>query len=219
MTSEHSKLPQQAGFWAAVILAVGFLVYLGILAVMLISGTGYPPVEPYQTILHFLILFAATMMVFFWATLHTVVPRDRQFFSLASLALIVIFATLTSINRFVALTVVRQSLASGNTAGLQWFLPYAWPSIMLAMEILGWGLFFGLACLCLAPVFVSGKLERAIFWTLLVTGVLCLLSVVGLLLNSMALLGLVAPLAWGLIPAITFILMAIWFKTRADTAR
>jgi hypothetical protein len=51
------------------------------------------------------------------------------------LAYILIFATLTSINRYVALTVVRQSLAAGNTDGLQWFLPYTWPSIMLAGSV------------------------------------------------------------------------------------
>jgi len=55
----------------------------------------------------------------------------------------VIFAAQTSINRYVALTVVRQSLAAGNTDGLQWFLPYTWPSIMLAIEYLAWGFFLG----------------------------------------------------------------------------
>jgi hypothetical protein len=79
---------------------------------------------------------------------------------------------------------VRQSLSSGNTNGLQWFLPYCWPSIMLALEYLAWGFFFGLACIFLALVFTSGRLEQAIFWTLIARGSLSLLAVLGQMIGT-----------------------------------
>jgi hypothetical protein len=124
--------------------------------------------------------------------------------------MIAIFAALTSINRFVALTVVKQSLASGNTNGLQWFLPYQWPSVMLAFEILAWGGFFGLACISLAPVFSKGRLERSIFWALLITGSLSLFAVFGQILNS-TLLSFAGLIAWG--PGFTLVsfLFTKWF--------
>ncbi|HSB66506.1 MAG TPA: hypothetical protein VLD65_08000 [Anaerolineales bacterium] len=147
--------------------------------------------------------------------LNRVSPAERKIFSEISLALIVIFAALTSINRYVGLTVVRQSLATGNTNGLQWFLPYSWPSVMMAMEYLAWGFFFGLACICLAPVFRQGRLEGGIFWTLMATGLFSLLAVAGQVIGSnftsFSPFTLAGVLSWG--PGLTgaVLMLSIWF--------
>ena len=207
---------KQIGFWSGMFLVILGIAYLLLIAVMTISSSGFPPMEPFQTIFHILILITAACMVFFWSILHQVTSVERKVFSQASLAMIVIFATLTSINRYVGLTVVRQSLASGNISGLQWFFPYSWPSVMLALEFLAWGFFFGLACLYLAPVFVSGKLEHAIFWTLITTGFLSLLALLGQIIGSNALdfspFTLAGVIAWG--PGLTTatFLISIWFR-------
>jgi hypothetical protein len=206
------------GFWSAIFMVILGLAYLGLLITMMASGSRFPPVEPFQTMFNILILITAAWMVFFWSILNHVTPGDRKLFSQASLALIVIFATLTSINRYVALTVVKQSLASGNTNGLQWFLPYGWPSVMLALEILAWGFFFGLACLLLAPVFSTGRLERTIFWTLIATGILSILAVPGQMIGSNTLtfnpFTLAGVVAWGPGLTTTTLLMTIWFHKR-----
>jgi hypothetical protein len=207
---------KQLGFWSGIILVLMGIAYLGLIVAMMISGSGFPPVEPFQTMFNVLILFTAGWMVFFWSLLHQAAPAEGKLFSRASLAMIVIFATLTSINRYVGLTVVKQSLASGNTDGLQWFLPYGWPSVMLALEFLAWGFFFGWACICLAPVFRNGKLEHAIFWTLIATGILSLSAALGQVLGSSAtsfsLFTFAGVIAWG--PGLTTAaaLMAIWFR-------
>lgn len=198
------------------VLVILGLVYLGLIAVMMFTGSGFPPVEPFQTMFNILILITASCMVFFWVILNQAAPVERRLFSQASLAFIIIFASLTCINRYVGLTVVKQSLASGITDGLQWFLPYGWPSIMLAVEFLAWGFFFGLACLCLAPVFTHGKLERAISWTLILTGVLSLMAgmgqVIGLNGLRFNLFTLAGTLGWGPGLTIAVALMAIWLK-------
>jgi hypothetical protein len=212
--------PQQrkTGFISAIVLVVLGLAYLGLIIVMILSGAGFPPIEPYLTLVNILVLITAVWMVFFWIILNQVVPEERKLFSQASFALIVIFATLTSINRYVGLTVVRQSLSTGNTNGLQWFLPYSWPSVMLAIEFLAWGFFFGLACLCLAPVFMKGKLERAIFWTLIATGILSLISLLGQVIGADALsfspYTFAGVLGWG--PGLTVVagLIAFWFRNK-----
>ena len=209
---------RRIGFWSGLVLVILGLIYLGLIAVMMLSGSGFPPVEPFQTIFNVLILITTVWMVFFWSILHQVAPVERKLFSQASFAMIVIFATLTSINRYVGLTVVRQSIVSGNTNGLQWFLPYGWPSVMLALELLAWGFFFGLACLCLAPVFVNGKLERTIFWKLILTGILSLLAALGQVNGSNALsftlYTFAGMMAWG--PGLTtaVALLVIWFHRK-----
>lgn len=202
-------LVRRAGLWSGTAYAILQVVYTGLLLAAFI--TGFPPVEPYQTMIHVLTLCGAALLVLLWSVLHSAAPNEKKLFSRASLAMIVIMATLTSINRYVALTVVRQSLASGNSSGLQWFLPYTWPSVSLAIEVLAWGYFFGLACLLLAPVFGQSKLERGIFWTLIITGVLSLLAALGQVFYPTP-LSLAGPLAWG--PGLTLaaVLIVIWFR-------
>lgn len=207
---------RRTGYWSGIILGTLGLAYLGLIVTMIKSGSGFPPIEPFQTLFHILIILTAAWMVFFWSILHQVAPAERKHFSQTSLAMIVIFATLTSIYRYVGLTVVRQSLASSNTNGLQWFLPYSWPSVMLALEFLAWGFFFGLACLYLAPVFVTGKLEHTIFWTLITTGLLSLLALLGQIIGSNTMnfnpFTFAGVIGWG--PGLTTsaFLISVWFR-------
>jgi hypothetical protein len=173
------------------------------------------PGEPYQMIIHILVMLMAAVMVFLWAVLHRSARASKKAFSLASFGLVVALAALTCINRYVALTVVRQSLGSQGSPGLQWFLPYSWPSVMLAIEILAWGFFLGLACLSLALVFRGSPLARAIAWALLATGVLSLCAAVAQIVGSVA-LSVAGLVGWG--PGLTTVsvLMALWYG-RADT--
>lgn len=209
---------KRSGLWSGTILVFLNLLYAGLLANTFISGS-YPPLEPYQTMIHVLTLLGAPLMIFFWSVLHSAASDNKKLFSSASLAMIVVTATLTSINRYVAITVVRQSLPSGASDGLRWFLPYDWPSVMLAIEVLAWGYFFALACLLLAPVFSLGRLERGIFLTLVITGGLSLLSGLGQILrtvNAFSPLSLAGPVAWGPGLTLAYALMLIWFR-KAET--
>jgi hypothetical protein len=156
---------RKLGYWVSLIEIVLAVAYLAAVAAMFITGT-IPPAEPYVSIVSVVSLASAPLFVFLWVILHNTAPSETRIFTQTSLAMVVIFATLTSINRYVALTVVRQSMDMGITDGLNWFMPYGWPSIMAAMEVLAWGFFLGLAFLFLAPIFRKGKLELAIFWTL-----------------------------------------------------
>ncbi len=207
---------RRIGSWCGgVLIFLGFA-YLGLILILLFSGSGFPPVEPYQTIVNGIVLFTAVGLVFFWAILHQALPTGKKLFSRISLAFVIIFAALTSINRYVALTVVRQSLAAGHLDGLQWFLPYGWPSVMLAIEYLAWGFFLGLAFLSLAPVFNRGRLERAIFWTSISVGVLCLIAVVGQMIGSSSVnfspFTLMGVIGWGPGLTVWVVLLTSWLR-------
>ena len=206
----NSSMVYKLGFRLGISLVALGIAYMALLAIMMVSGSGFPPVEPYTTLFSVLILVTALIMIFYWIILYSSLSPENKLYGLTSLIMIAIFAALTSINRFVALTVVKQSLASGYTDGLEWFLPYQWPSVMLAIEILAWGGFFGLACLSLAPAFSKGRLERTIFWALLLTGSLSLISVFGQIINS-TFLNFAGLIAWG--PGFTLVsfLTTKWF--------
>ena len=77
--------------------------------------------------------------------------------------MITILAALTGITRYAQILLVPQALAAGKTDGLELFRVYGEFSLMADIKVLAWGVFLGLALLCLAPVFRKRKLERGSF--------------------------------------------------------
>ncbi|MGW4800960.1 hypothetical protein ACWEPC_51925 [Nonomuraea sp. NPDC004297] len=203
------------GTWAGAGFVALTLLYLALLTVMTAQGLPFPPQEPYTTAFHVIMLLSALVMVPLWCAVHLAVPAGRQVFTLAATAFAVMLAVVVCANRFVALTMVRQSPGLGRTAGLEWFQPYGWPSLMFAFELLGWGLFFALACLFLAAAFRGRGLERGIAAAFGVVGVLSLGGAIALFVDSTALMGAVAPVAWGLGPAVGAVLVVVWLRSGA----
>jgi hypothetical protein len=208
------NLPSKLGFWSSLAGVLLCLVYLlALLGNMLATGS-LQLTEPYQTVISLVILLACPLLVFVAAALHGAIQGSRQILSLLGLSLIVVFAALGGVNRYISLTVVPAAQAAGDTAGLEWIMPYGWPSITSALEMLAWGLFLGLAFLVIAPIFRSDKLGEAIFWTCIVTGLLCFLALLGQVFNAPALMTM-GLLAWGPGLALFLVLMAIWFRKRS----
>jgi hypothetical protein len=198
------------GYWLSIPGIVLGVAYLFLAAAILLFDT-FPPSEPYQTAAAGVILLTAPVLILLWAALRETLPADRKVFATGSLALMIIFGTLTSLNRYVSLTVVPQALGQGRTEGLIWFEPYSWPSIMAAAEILAWGLYLGLALLCLAPAFAEGRLARAIFWSLILSGLLCLTAPLAQALD-LPWLGMLGFLGWGPGLVLVVVLLAFWFR-------
>ena len=202
------------GYWLSLLSLFLGLAYFGIVIAGLASGH-FPPIGWLQALLNAVILISLPVLVLLWVFVHQATPVEKQAFSLGSLLLMVILATVSSINRYNALTVVPQAAAMGVSEGLEWFLPYGWPSVMAAMEVLGFGFYYSLACLCMAPAFGGNKLEKAIFWTLIADGGLSFFGVLSQVLNSIP-LTLLAVLAWGPGTILLTVLWALWFKVQED---
>jgi hypothetical protein len=184
------------------------LIYIGAVIATAASGAGFPPKDLYATIIAVVTIISAPLIVFLWVIIHELTPASSRVWTRTSLSLIIIFATLTSINRYVQITVVRPSLAAGQTEGLKWFLPYGNPSVMASLEQLAWGFFFGLALIALAPAFGRHKL---ILWTLLVSGTFSLCAIIGQLFNISALI-FIGVMAWGPGFLVLLILLTLWFN-------
>ncbi len=144
------------------------------------------------------------------ASLHTVTIPEKKVFSQSSLAFTLLFAISVSINRFTQLGVVRQSIAVGTIEGLNWFLPYGDHSVMLGLEMMGWGWFFGLALLMAAPIFSEGKLHGWIKGLMVLYGVLGIISAIGFLVVSP--ISAIGFIAWGLILFIITGLLMVYFR-------
>jgi hypothetical protein len=204
----QAKSTARLGYWLSWINVVFGALYLGLAMFLLAVPEGFL----FGTnAIAVVILVFAPWLVLEWAVIHHVASKEKRAFTLGSLVFIAILTVLTSINRYNALTVVPHATAMGKTDGLDWFQPYGAPSVMMSIEILGWGWFYGLACLCLAPAFGSDRLERAISWVLVASGVISIGSVIGPILNNMFLNFIGIP-AWGPGFMLLHILLARWFK-------
>ncbi|MGI5269233.1 hypothetical protein ACQEUU_08790 [Nonomuraea sp. CA-218870] len=202
------------GTWAGGGFVALLVVYMAALAVMTVRGLPFPPEEPFATTFHVIMMLAGLIMVPLWCAIHLAAPAGKQVYTLVSLTFVVLCAVCTCANRFVALTMVRQSAGRDAAAGLEWFQPYGLPSLTFTLEMLGWGVFFSLACLFLAPAFWAGGIGVAFG----VTGVLSLGGALGLFLDSTALMGAVAPLAWGIGPAVAVLMVLARLRVRPRDA-
>ncbi len=205
-----TRIATQMIFWSSLSLAAIGLLYAGVLGTVAALGSlTLPPPEPVASFAAVDTIATAVLLVVLVVGIDTVCPPDRRVFSRLSVVFTTMFAVAVTINRFVQLTIVRQSVAAGDVADLRRFLPYDPRSAMFALEILGWGFFFGLAALCLVPVFRGPGLR---VWIARLMGLYALLSLVcalGLVLDSPVVAvgflawGGVLPLAAGLIAVVS----------------
>ncbi|WP_424358873.1 hypothetical protein [Methanocella sp. MCL-LM] len=203
------------GYWSSLAATVCGIVYLLILAGALIFGQfTYPPSETVQTLAGVITLIVCPIIVVMMASLHTVTAAEKKALSLSSLAFTVLFAMAVSINRFTQLGVLRQRAGLGIAEGIEWFLPYGSHSIMLGLEIMGWGWFLGLALLIAASIFSGGALQAWLRWSMVLYGVLGLISAIAFLMASP--LSAIGFIAWGPILFIITGLLAIHFRQAGD---
>jgi hypothetical protein len=210
------KMTLRIGFGAAVFNILGGIAYLIILTILISTGTSTSdPGAPPLVVASALMLIGPLGLIPMWTAIYLSTTNDKKVFSLISLIFVILFCAATSINRWVHLTVVRESLALDITQGLDWFTPYGEHSIMFAIEMLAYGWFLGFALIAIAPVFhrQTTRLEVTLFWAMLVSGVLCLLGGIGELLEIKSILVFMMSMTgWALGLGLINILLAAWFN-------
>jgi enamine deaminase RidA (YjgF/YER057c/UK114 family) len=199
------------GFWSAALTTLGGILYFLVLLAAAMTGKfTFPPAASIQLFGGISSLLFCPVLVVLMASLHSVTPPQKKAWSQAALGFTLLFALAVSINRFSQLGVVRQSLAAGGDPGIGWFLAYGDRSILLGLEILGWGWFLGLAALFAAPLFSTGRLQLWLRWLLVLYGILGLVSAVAFLLASP--LSAIGFAGWGLVLFIITGLLAVYFR-------
>ena len=206
----------QLGFWSALIVLLGGIVYLVSIVWNSDGGFPYPPVPMTKTLAGITVLLMAPALIVLMSCIHAYAPRNKKVVSQIGFTFLVAFAVLALINRFLQFTVLVQ-----QSDGLALFDLYNLHSVALALEMLSWGFFLGLAVLCVAPVFTRGKFEHWIRGLLITAGVLCIASGIGYVLANQlgaanqlfsALEMGFGVLAWAVILPLATALLAVLFK-------
>jgi len=167
----------QFGLRLAWINFVLFVVYDLIVISGIVIGQGVLK-EPYLAIAEVLTLVGALLLILLIAAIHECTPQSAKVFSLTALGWMVLLAGSTVIVHFVNLTLWRQISAQQKIDYVR-FLGWEWPSMMFAIELVAWHLFFGLSMFFAAFAFKGGGWEKAVRITLIAIGLLCILGLIG----------------------------------------
>ena len=207
----NRNIASQLGFWASVLgVIIGGIYLLVLIYAILTDGlVSLASPSPFVQLAGGIgtFLTVPTIVVLFTA-IRYVHEQDNKVLGSLGVNFILLFAATVSINRFVQLTIIQQSLPNVPT-DLTRFLPYGTGSVMFALEILGWGFFSSLAAIFVAPLFSSSRLNNTIRWLFILYAIFSFLSVISFATNIFIPTG---PLAWGPILLVISILLSVYFR-------
>jgi hypothetical protein len=125
-------------------------------------------------------------------------------------------AGLTCCLHFVIFTLSRQAVFAGQS-WLPLFMSFKWPSVVYALDILGWDVFFALSMLFAAPVFRGSRLAASIRALMIASGVLSLAGLSGVALGDMRLrnIGIVGYV--GVFLAVAAFLVVLFYRAVPTT--
>ncbi|MBU2501964.1 hypothetical protein KJ682_11605 [bacterium] len=210
MSGEFSTTARRLGLYSAGCVVVLLVAYAVTLAVgfMSLQSPSDPIGDPMFTILEILIILLMPAMVALMVAIHAWAPAHARTLSLTAVVFMGLLAGVTCSVHFVILTMSRQAAFAGQP-WLPLFLSFEWPSVVYALDILGWDVFFPVAMLFAAPVFGGSRLADGIRWLMIVSGVLALAGLSGVVAGDMQLrnIGIVGYLGVFLIVACLLVVL------------
>lgn len=166
--------------WANFVL---FIVYDLVVITGIVVGQGVLK-EPYLAIAEVMTLVSAPLLILLIVAIHECAPQSANVFSLTALGWMLLLAGSTVIVHFINLTLWRQISIQQKIDYVR-FLGWEWPSMMYAIELVAWHLFFGLSMLFAAFAFKGKGWEKAGRIALIATGLLCIFGLIGPLVGDL----------------------------------
>jgi len=204
------NMASQLGYWAAVFVAVLGVCYLSLLVFHFSTEGFVNPTSGFVPLVAGLTMFLIVQVfVILFTAIRFLNDGDNQVFGSLGVSFAILCAAVVSINRFVQLTVIQQSLPD-VPSDLTRFLPYGAGSVMYSLEWLGWGFFSSLAAVFVAPLFSSTLLSKAIRWLFVLYAILSFIGLIGFMTKTP--IASIAFIAWGPILLALSILLSIYFR-------
>lgn len=203
-----SSLTLKLGMWIAWANVILFFVYD---AVVFVGGAFSGLfVEPYLTIAEVLTIIGACLLVLLMAVIHIAAPVAYKVFSLTAFGWILLLAGFTIAVHFVNLTLLKQ-IDPSERIELARVVGWEWPSMLYAIELAAWHLFFGMSMLFASLVFNGKGVEKTVKIGLLFTGSLCIIGLAGPLIGNLN-WRMMGAFAYGFIFPVVCIYIAFVFK-------
>jgi len=168
---------------ATVVLLVAYAVTLAV-GLASLESPDQPIGDPMFTMLEVVIILMMPAMVALMAAVHAWAPQHAKTLTLTSVVFMGLLAGVTSIVHFCILTLSHQP-EFARQPWLPLVLSFKWPSVVYALDILAWDVFFPLSMLFAAPVFGGGRLAARIRVLMIASGVLSLAGLSGVVTGNM----------------------------------
>ena len=170
---------------ATVILLVAYAVTL-VVGLASLESPQEPIGDPMFTSLEILIIVMMPAMVALMVAVHAWAPMHAKTLTLTSVVFMGLLAGVTSVVHFCVLSLSRQPEFTAQS-WLPMVLSFKWPSVVYALDILAWDVFFPLSMLFAAPVFHGSRLAVWIRVLMIASGVLSLAGLSGVVAGDMQL--------------------------------
>lgn len=215
MGINFSATARRLGIFSAMSFIVMGVAYAITLTIGFLSLTSpqQPIGNPMFSILEILIILMMPVLVALMVAVHAWAPSHAKTLSLTAVVFMGLLAGETCSVHFVILTLSRQAAFAGQP-WLPQLLSFRWPSVVYALDILGWDVFFALSVLFAAPVFGGSRLTESIRMLMIASGVLALAGLGGVLSGNMQLrnIGIVGYL--GVFLVVVCLLAVLFSRTR-----
>ena len=212
MTADFTPTARRLGLYSAIVTVLLLVAYALTLIIGLLSlkSPDQPIGDPMFSILEILIIAIMPAMVALMIAVHAWAPTHLKTLSLAAVVFMGLLAGVTCGVHFVIFTVSHQAAFAGQS-WLPLFFAFKWPSVVYALDILGWDIFFPLSMLFAAVVFSGSRLATWVRWSMIASGVLALAGLSGVAVGDMQLrnIGIVGYVGVFLVVAV---LLAILFQ-------
>jgi hypothetical protein len=188
MSKEFKANARKLGLFSAAATAI-LLVAYAITLVVGLASLEFPeqPIgDPMFSIMEILIIFLMPAMVVLMVAVHIWAPSQAKAFSLTAVLFMSLLAGLTCSLHFVVLTLSWQPSFAAQP-WLPLFISFKWPSVVYALDILGWDVFFALSMLFAAPVFAGSRLATWVRVTMIASGMLSFAGLSGVVFGDMQL--------------------------------
>jgi hypothetical protein len=218
MAREFSAAARRLGVVSAVAVAALEVLYAVTLSagLLTLASQEEPIGNPLFSILEILILLLMPAMVVLMVAVHAWASAEDKVYGVAALAFMSVVSGITSAVHFVLLAVSRSAEVVALPPLARQFA-FRWPSVVYALDILAWDVFFALAVLFAAPVFSGSTLARWIRWLLVLSGVLALAGLIGVATADMGLRNIGILGYSGVFPVAALLLAVLFHRTRRQT--
>lgn len=203
--------------FGGVSVAILSLVYAIVLSIGLLTLPlpDQPIQNPWFTLMEVLILLIAPAMVVFTVGLHYRTPSNRKSISLLSVIFMSMCALITCCVHFAVLTLSREPIVT-QAAWSSLVFAFKWPSLVYALDILAWDIFFPLAALSAAGaldgVGLAGRARNFLFGS----AILAFVGLAGVPMDNMNIRN-IGILGYVVLFPIAALMLAIVFKREAQT--
>jgi hypothetical protein len=173
------------GIFSAAVTVILLVAYTVTLSVGLASleSPDQPIGNPMFTILEVLIILMMPAMVALMVAVHAWAPTHAKTPTLTAVVFMGLLAGVTCVVHFCVLTLSRQARRPWEPL----VFPFAWPSVVYALDILAWDVFFPLSMLFAAPAIRGTRLATWIRVLMIASGVLSLAGLSGVVTGNMQL--------------------------------